>query len=50
MSGSIAYGRQCERGVTFGLLFNSHQEHGSYDDLPEIIQNYALSLPDSAYQ
>jgi len=50
MSGSIAYGRQCERGITFGLLFNSHQQSGSYDDLPEIIQNYALSLPDSAYQ
>jgi len=50
ISGSIAFGAQCERGITFALLFNGHQEGGDYGDLVDIIRDYALSLDDSDYE
>jgi hypothetical protein len=50
VNGTTAFGAQCERGITFAVLINGHQQNGNYDDLVPLLRDFALSLSDADYQ
>ncbi|KAJ9449096.1 hypothetical protein DIPPA_00488 [Diplonema papillatum] len=49
MLGSIAFGAQCERGISFAIVFNGAPRRGEYGDVVQILRDYALSLTDAQY-
>ncbi|KAJ9467764.1 hypothetical protein DIPPA_15613 [Diplonema papillatum] len=49
MLGSIAFGAQCERGISFAVVFNGEPRGGSFNDVVDILRDYALSLTDAQY-
>ncbi|KAJ9467763.1 hypothetical protein DIPPA_15609 [Diplonema papillatum] len=47
--GSVAFGAQCERGISFAVVFNGEPRGGRFDDVVDILRDYALSLTDAQY-